>query len=234
MDKCEALLDLGTFDVHEDHDGDTLQCRIVHLANATVQPIPHCGHSQIIAPTQFCNWLIDEGEPNVGRPNEPSCDDYCRVIGVACGGAQAVYESDDQCQAVCEHLDAGEFTDTVENTRGCRIYHSYNALCAPSAHCPHAAPSGDGHCGELDAGNCESYCALASRICSDEFDGEFGDEETCLEDCADIDGADGNSGYSVAMGEEGGDTLACRFLALSRAAEDDAECPAAFGEDPCD
>jgi len=234
IDKCEALVDRGAFDLHEDHDGDTLQCRVVHLSNATIQPTPHCSHSQLLAPPTFCNWQIDEGEPNTERPEEPDCDQYCHMVAVACTGDAAIYESDEQCQATCEFLDPGEFSDTKENTRGCRIYHTYNSLCLPATHCPHAGPPGDGHCGALDEGNCESYCLLASRICPTDFASEFDDADECKAACADLDGASGDSGYSVNAANEGGDNLGCRFLALTRAATGESTCDAAFGAAPCD
>jgi hypothetical protein len=231
---CSALLDRKAWDLHEDHDGDTLQCRLVHLENAAIQPKQHCPHSLIIKPTAFCNWTIDEGEDDTPpRPEEPDCDDYCRVVGVACQDEHRIYESEEQCLAVCEHLIPGGFTDQVENTRGCRIYHAHNSLCAPAQHCSHAAISGDGHCGVLEGGNCESYCHLAQSICGDDFDDAFTDAEECLEACSELDGQEGDAKYFVSTGEQGGNTLHCRFLALSRAALDDGECPAAFGASPC-
>jgi hypothetical protein len=154
-------------------------------------------------------------------------------VGIACTGENAIYESEAQCQAVCEHFPPGEFTDKVENTRGCRIYHSHNSLCLPAQHCSHAAIGGDGHCGALDGGNCESYCQMAQSICGTEFGDAFADTDACLEECAELDGQAGDSKYFVRVGEMGGNNLHCRFLALSRAALDDAECPAAFGEAPC-
>jgi hypothetical protein len=236
---CSALLDRKAWDLEEDHDGDTLQCRLVHLENASIQPNQHCPHSQIIAPTAFCNWTIDEGKVDPDRPTAPDCKDYCRVVGVACSGDNAVYESDEQCLAVCEEFQgegvpgSGEFTDRIENTIGCRIYHAYNSLCAPAQHCSHAAISGDGHCGELEGGNCASYCHLAQRVCETEYEDEFSDEGDCLETCSMLDGQAGDSKYSVLAGMAEGDSLHCRFLALSRAALDTNECPAAFGDAPC-
>jgi hypothetical protein len=230
---CSALLNTGSWDLTEDHDGDTLQCRLVHLENATIQPKQHCPHSLIIAPTAFCNWTIDEGKVDTSRPEVPDCDDYCRIVGIACTGTNAVFESKEQCMAVCEHYPAGEFTDKDQNTRGCRIYHAHNSLCEPAKHCSHAAISGDGHCGLLEGGNCESYCQMAKSICDAEFDEAFESADECLEACSMLDGQAGDSKYFVRVGEPGGNNLHCRFLALSRAALDTDECPAAFGEAPC-
>jgi hypothetical protein len=61
----------------------------------------------------------------------------------------------------------------------------------------------------------------------------FASTEECLEECSELDGHEGDSKYFVRVGEAGGNTLHCRFLALSRAALDTDECPAAFGEAPC-
>jgi len=230
--KCAALLDKPTFNLVDDYEGDTLQCRFVHLSNATIQPQPHCDHAQIVAPTAHCFWIAGEEDIPL-QPDEPSCDDYCRGLEVGCTGVNSVYETHDQCMAMCAHFDPGEFTDTTQNTRGCRIYHSYNSLCGPTTHCPHAGPPGDGHCGDVETGNCDSYCRLAADICPDDFDASFTDEADCLDWCSGVDGHKKDSGYSLAMAEMGGDNLACRFLALSQAAEDDAACGAAFGDDPC-
>ncbi|HEX6276320.1 MAG TPA: hypothetical protein VFZ53_24940, partial [Polyangiaceae bacterium] len=43
LDKCRALRDDANFDVNGYYDTDTVECRIIHLANATNDP-SHCGH----------------------------------------------------------------------------------------------------------------------------------------------------------------------------------------------
>lgn len=46
---CASVPDVGGFDIH-DIEGNTLQCRLYHLAAATVSPINHCPHAAGAAP----------------------------------------------------------------------------------------------------------------------------------------------------------------------------------------
>jgi hypothetical protein len=75
------------------------------------------------------------------------CDVYCNLVMTACTDEFAMYESERQCLDVCEILPPGTAEDETDDTVACRRYHSYNALAAPAAHCLHAGPTGDGHCG---------------------------------------------------------------------------------------
>lgn len=227
---CAGLADSGRFHIIEDHDGDTLQCRLVHVSSATVNPDEHCQHSSLM-PVEPCV------EP---RGSAPDCDDFCQVVMTSCTGELAVYESMEQCVAVCAALPPGAVEDRTENTVGCRKYHAYSAMLAPVTHCPHAGPGGDGHCGSAHdpetglPGNCESYCMLLEAACGDIL-GESPDLDACAIDCMLLSGADADSGYSVATAEEGDNALACRLLHVSRALEsgDPEECLAAIGDGPC-
>ncbi|WP_433934898.1 hypothetical protein AB3662_09810 [Sorangium cellulosum] len=228
---CAGLTDADMFDVIENHEGDTLQCRLVHVSSATVDPEEHCKHSSLM-PVEPCV------EP---AGTEPDCEGFCQVVMTSCTGEQAVYESEAQCLAVCGALPPGGVEDREENTVGCRKYHAYSAMLAPTAHCPHTGPGGDGHCGSADdpesglTGNCESYCMLLEAACSEYLGESFPDPATCESECTLLTGAARDSGYSVASAEEGGNTLACRLLHVSRALElaDPEECLAALGESPC-
>ncbi|HEY3495616.1 MAG TPA: hypothetical protein VGK73_13055 [Polyangiaceae bacterium] len=242
VDKCRALRDKGSFDAFADYEGDTLQCRLVHLSNATLDPAIHCGHAKLVAPDNFCVDGPEEEEEEheeEERPAEPRCEDYCRVVGVACTDGAALYDDDATCLATCAAFTPGSFTDKNADSIGCRLYHGYNALCVPDPHCSHASPTGGGVCGtEALGGECAAYCRLAATFCATEFAGAFPDgNDACLEACAGFSGRDDRS-YSVARGEQGGDTLACRTLHASRAAIDPERgpslyCPAAFGASPC-
>jgi len=227
------LRDRDAYNLIDDYEGNTLQCRLFHLTNASIQPDPHCGHANISTPTDHCNDLPEVGEGTAGagsdehevRPDGPTCEDYCRVEEVACGGVE--YESRKQCLALCPYFEVGEIADATQNTLGCRLYHSYNALCTPEKHCPHAGPGGEGHCGTDPTDKCAAYCQLAKGVCADDYAVEFGDgdagDEKCAEDCAGLEDAEpaeeGDTRYSVSYAATPG-TLACRFLAVSRAAED--------------
>jgi hypothetical protein len=246
--KCAALRNRGKYNVVDDYEGNSIQCRFVHLSNASIIPggQPHCGHANLSTPTDHCNDLPDSGEGAAGasssdevsvKPSEPDCTQYCQVNSVSCGTTE--YESKDQCLALCKFFPVGEFSDTNQNTLGCRIYHSYNALCAPEAHCPHSGPSGEGHCGTAQTDKCSAYCTLAKGVCPSQYATAFGnDDDACAKDCALLpDAAPAEAAptrYTTAYGATPG-TVACRFLALSRAAADvsRAACDNAFGGGIC-
>jgi hypothetical protein len=147
VDKCRALRDEGSFNAFEDYEGDTIQCRLVHISNATLDAALHCDHAKLVTPSVCVDGPEEheEGEEE-SRPSEPRCEDYCRVIGVACTGEFSEYASDEECLATCATLEPGSFEDTASDTIGCRLYHAYNALCVPDPHCSHAGPSGGGKC----------------------------------------------------------------------------------------
>jgi hypothetical protein len=179
-------------------------------------------------------WCLDP-------PNDPpECEEYCALVDVACTGDLAQYETTEQCMNVCEALDQGLIKHTVENTVGCRRYHTFNSMAVPGAHCFHAGPLGDGHCGVDDEeylGNCDSYCQLLDAACTDEFEGAFENHDACMADCASQPTdflAAKDLEYTVTAGKVEDDTLHCRTLHLVRAFEDPSECDAAMGGDPCD
>ncbi len=235
--KCAALRDRNEYNVVDDYEGDSLQCRFVHLSNASITPggEPHCGHANLSTPTDHCTDVPDgpEGTGGAGpsdepmvKPPEPDCEDYCRpeLVGCPTDGPNAQYESRDQCLAVCNSFTIGQFADTTQNTLGCRTYHSYNSLCSPDIHCPHSGPGGEGQCG---SSKCEAYCQLTKGICPDLYadpDVYANDAMKCVTDCTNTNLVDvkpevesGDNRYTVAYAEQDPNTLACRFLALSRA-----------------
>ncbi|WP_437870115.1 hypothetical protein [Sorangium sp. So ce363] len=218
---CAGLKDVDKFDVIENHDGDTLQCRLVHVSSATVDPDEHCPHASL-TPVQPC------GDP---EGTAPSCEDFCQVVMTSCTGDLAVYESRAQCLSVCAALPPGATEDRTENTVGCRKYHAYSAMLAPTTHCPHAGPGGDGHCGVEEpgsgtTGNCVSYCTLFEAACKEALGEAYdGWGAACQDECSTMTGAAHDSHYSVASAE-GGDTVSCRLLHVSRAFENPDECAA--------
>ncbi|MEZ4227850.1 MAG: hypothetical protein R3B89_01720 [Polyangiaceae bacterium] len=216
---CLGLKDRGTLDVEADHGGDTLQCRLVHTSSALVDPVIHCSHAQL-APIAG-EWCTEPVEAT------PDCEDYCRLVNVACTGDNAVYDSEAECKKACASFDPGQTTDTTEDTLGCRKYHSYNAIAAPEIHCPHASVGGDGHCG---ATNCPGYCKLLEASCATEFE-TFGSQEACEAACASLDGADKDSGFSITVPD--GNTLQCRIRHLLQATGDATECASAIGAGKC-
>ena len=218
--KCSALPDDGTFDADFHHDGDYLQCRLVHTSSSTVDPETHCWHSTITpGPASPCGDL-----PEV----VPTCEDFCTVNETACTNDFMVYESHSQCMDVCAALDPGVAGHTEEDTVACRRYHSYSALEAPDVHCPHTGPGGDGHCG---TDSCAAYCRLIAAACGSEFDAEFTGTAQCETECSLIESAAADTGYSV--GAANGDTMQCRLLYTSRAFADPSACESALGRGSC-
>jgi hypothetical protein len=228
---CSALRDRGAFDAIEDYDGDTLQCRLVHVSAASVDPATHCEHAELAPPVAPCI------EPADGAPD---CEHYCKVIGIACQGEVVQYEdapgSTAQCMAVCKALVPGTNADTSTNTAGCRMYHAYNALLDPKAHCGHAGPTGDGHCGTVSSTEnalCDSYCNIVERACADSFVATF-QSVTCLDTCRGLPDTVRDSQYSVTKGLVAAGTLSCRMLHAVRALSGNPlECPAALGSAIC-
>lgn len=233
VEKCRGLRTALTFDVEAQGTGDTLECRIIHTCNATQKPVTHCPHSTLIPPTAGgpCSDTVD-----------PTCDDFCRLTTVACQGEHAVFDSEEQCKLACAVFDLGTTTNTgtnadevSENTIGCRKYHAYVALASADVHCPHAGPTGFGHCGG-DAAICESYCKLAAEACSTEFTVVFGNQAACEAACAAMPGATeaqaASQPYSVERAGSG-NNVQCRVLSAVRALEDPTNCAGAFGAAPC-
>lgn len=228
---CAGFEDRGILDVLTDHDGNNVQCRLVHVSSATVQPEEHCRHSRAY-PTE---WCIDELE------STPTCDDFCALSLAACADERAVYESRAQCLAVCEALPKGTHADTDANSVACRKYHTNSSLLAPDAHCSHTGPGGDGHCGLDDddagtTGSCESYCLLLEQACGGEFAAAYASQDECQVECGELPPsfrAGRDTGYAVATAA-GTTTLACRLLNVSRALLDADACEAAMGGGECE
>jgi hypothetical protein len=244
MHKCPALEDSPDFSADEYYDSDSLECRLIHITNATTDPM-HCGHAGFRS-NLHCY-------PPQDQP--PDCNDYCRVVMVACDAERKVYDDTETCLKVCEALPQGVNSDDSENTAACRQYHSYNSLLDPISHCAHAGPGGSGHCGENGGvGNCESYCILSKAACPSLYGSIFNDRDAdCQADCEDRSGSkDDNTTsevneeekYSVAIAENGlpdADPplppshfeFQCRLLHATRALEqgtdDPTECQSAFG-----
>jgi hypothetical protein len=231
---CGALPNQKDFDVARDHDGDTVECRLVHTSSATLKPKDHCPHAPIFPDETWCVGRSGDEEP-VAQP--PTCEDYCAIQLVACTGDLAQYQSSAECLAVCGALLPGSNGDQVGNSVGCRRYHSFNSTLGPDNHCAHSGPTGDGHCGHDDAdtgymGNCDSYCTLLAAACPTEFDNEMGTAEKCMETCIELPEAPADSKYSV-TNAEASTGLHCRVLHTVRAFADDAACASAIGGDQC-
>jgi hypothetical protein len=224
-----------------DFDGDTVQCRLVHvsLAAGPLGAEDQCWQAAL-APRPEPDENLDN--PCLKDINQDAvrCEDYCKLNLVACQGELAVYETMEQCRAVCESMPVGELTDSGgQDTLGCRSAHSYNALTGdPLTHCPHTGPSGSAVCGN----DCPAFCARAAASCGAAFETKFGagDDglDACAADCEPL--LDGEASLKYAVGDDQIQSLpdlGCRVRAAARAAEQggDAElCDQALGDAPCE
>jgi hypothetical protein len=223
---CSGLRDVGSFDVLENHHGDTLQCRLVHVSSATVDAAAakeHCPHT-LIRPS--APWCLED------QMAAPDCQEFCRINAAACSGENAAYESTAQCLAVCAALPPGTYGDQTQNTAGCRLYHCYNSLLNPPGHCGHTGPGGDGHCGADmadDTGNCHAYCILLEKACQTDFGTKYGTQAACQKECSALIGAVHDSGYNLTTARTG-NSVQCRLLHVARALTDSTECANALGD----
>ena len=55
IEQCATLVEQPGFDLIGDHQGDTVECRLVHVAAASLSPTEHCQHAQL-SPTQ--PWCV--------------------------------------------------------------------------------------------------------------------------------------------------------------------------------
>jgi hypothetical protein len=238
----------SSYDVSADHEGDTLQCRFVHLSLATKSKTfasDHCWHAWIAPRPRKLSGGEMQAAPcatPLATGGEPTCQDYCDVITRACtndDGQHAVYESKAECVAACDAFPKGNMADdSNHNTLACRTIHAYNAAVfdAPENHCPHSGPGGATVCGD----DCEGYCSLLKQGCPKQFDAALGGSmESCQRACSkarDADGGDQGKSYSVAKAKSG-DAIACRLYHAVRATTlgNDAEdaCQVAAGLSKC-
>lgn len=232
----------STFDVVRDHEGDTLQCRFVHLSLAA-QSVDladdHCLHAYVNPQPM---GMGKNEPPWCGSPKTdgvPRCEDYCEVNIAACVDDQKVYDNKNQCLNACKALPLGKLdTSGGTNSVACRKYHSYNAGVydgKADVHCKHAGPGGAGVCGD----DCESLCLLVAKACPDEYESEFGGAaQRCQKSCDDARKADPKygDGFSVANAKQG-NAFACRLyhatLASSFANDAQSECAVAIGKAKC-
>lgn len=214
---CQGFVAKPGFDVIEDRQGDSIECRLIQLSAATLDPDTRCSNAQPspIVDTPCANDIDDQ----------PTCAEYCKLVTAACTGEYSVYESEAQCLAACEVMPLGTYGDTTPDTVGCRKYHSYSSLAAPEVHCSHAGANGDGHCGDE---NCTAYCALLEAACATEFSGAYADQAACSQECMSVPGAGPDRLFTV---DATGDNVRCRTVNVLRAlvSPDAATCAAAMG-----
>ena len=230
--KCKVLRDresslmglpanTSRYNIDRDHEGDSLQCRLVHLSIASGPGAAdaHCWHAAL-APKPL------DSAPNPcateKSETEPRCQDYCQIVTNSCLDDDKVYENKAQCLATCAQLVPGDVSDySGVDSVGCRKSHAYNALLiAPKPHCSHAGPGGAGLCGT----DCPAYCRLFKAGCDAPFKDAFGSgadaTSKCESACLTLRGQDAIDNYSVTTASaKGANPIACRLLYATRALE---------------
>ena len=221
--RCAGLPDTGTIAANRDYalSSDTVQCRLAHLSVAAyTDPEVHCDHARLI-PAQDGSFGCD-----LPASAEPSCEDYCKLVGAACSGDSAIYESLQQCLDVCAQLPKGTAEMTQGDSLACRRWRAYAALLEPQIQCPSAGLIAAGPCGDP----CRSYCDSLAGACGREFASTFGSAGACRAQCAAL-RFDG--GFSLERADDPG-TLQCRVLALNRAVSGELRaCAEAAGGGDC-
>ena len=138
-------------------------------------------------------------------PTSALCSGYCSDVQDSCKTPKLdAYKSDEDCLAMCFFLPPGksDASETKGNTVSCRAHYAKEAASVErdAISCPAAAPGGGSpgittSCGD----NCEAYCGLYSKICTDK------PQKDCLNKCRAIPDP---GGYSAAhpggFGEAGG------------------------------
>jgi len=173
----------------------------------------------------------DAGAPGRGESADASqlCQRYCETVMSNCTGEYAAYESTQACLEMCALLPAGdEAKPNYTNTVNCRLARAKEAEFAQDSNCASAGPGGNGVCGS----NCEAYCSLSQSICPVQVS-DFSPER-CVQTCPAL--KDGLATQTTT--DQKGDTVACRFVQLSRAisaadsATRDADCDGASLRSP--
>jgi hypothetical protein len=233
--KCEALVDEDIYNAGADFGSgqDTLSCRIAHLSAAALYDATetvndagvkqlrtaHCSHSGIRSESQ-CDFPMDQA---------PDCGSYCKIVGIACTGDKAVFESNEQCLAFCGQLADGKSKDTGEpGSKRCLRSGAYDALEGLTNGCQRASIAGDG-CRGSRVG---SYCLFAKKACPAEFAEAYpaGDDE-CRGKAGALGSADSNSPFSVTSAGTN-DNMQCRLRRLLKFFGGDTRpenCAAALG-----
>lgn len=170
----------------------------------------------------------DAGDAPDGRADLDLCESYCSTMMANCSGANAQFESMDECLTLCEAAGwrEGQEGDSGGNSLHCRITHAGDlAIDDPETHCPHAGPTGGEMCGSY----CENYCFYSNTHCAELH--AYEDIASCVSAC---DKLMPRGGASAAAD---GNSVECRIRYAVEAAKtgDAASCAPAdvHGNDVC-
>lgn len=113
-------------------DGDSVQCRLTHLAVAATGDPAHCSH----------------GAASGGGVCGSRCAAYCDQVGAHC---PALYADRGSCLSTCAAFPEGSDFAAGGDSVQCRTMHASYPAAADAAHCAHAAPDGGGVCADEPA-----------------------------------------------------------------------------------
>lgn len=123
-----AAMPLGTV---RDTAGNTLGCRIYHVAEVEELGDEHCHHAG------------PSGDDTEGCGT--TCESFCTIVQATCTGANEQYADVGACMTACEGItDDVEYTSNVTSgdSLACRLYHATVAASSAALaeeHCPHTA-----------------------------------------------------------------------------------------------
>ena len=119
----------------------------------------------------------------------------------------------------------------MPDTLNCRRWHGYSAMFERTSHCPHAGPTGDGHCGD---NVCTAYCTLLEKACTTRFKKDFSGADQCRMQCEKLtNGAVKDLGYNLDTSEARENTYSCRVRNLVKVFESRMS-GGGMGMGPCD
>jgi hypothetical protein len=129
---CTSMCQVFDPGIASDTTGDSLACRIAHLAAAKADPATGCPQA---------------GPTGAGACGTDPCQAFCELDLSLCSTQPTPpYPNQTTCQTDCDGFsyDAGlgDLTQSAGNTLNCRIYHLESAYdtdnpSAQSEHCPH-------------------------------------------------------------------------------------------------
>jgi hypothetical protein len=159
------------------------------------------------------------GDASAG--DDATCARYCSQVVSNCRDKDAQYVDLSECLGLCGLMPHRPGVVRSGNSIECRNYHSDDpARTAPARYCAAAGILGAETCG----GRCESFCVLATSLCSAQqsgLPGPFKDYAGCMQNCVD------NPGFPVdkmapdqVLEAAPANTLNCRARLLGKALRD--------------
>lgn len=149
-------------------EGDSLECRIQLLSQATLSSVSDQGRAVLCNQSQIHVYrFVPQSEQDLSPcRSEIGCEDYCQLFDSVCGDepgdvpfrATEGMSSQEVCVSACAGFNGGSTpaypAEETGNTAQCRYYHLLNAIIGldpnnvqeKALHCRHASLSGGGIC----------------------------------------------------------------------------------------